>query len=67
MCRKYKGHIITELRELAFHKKTQPGIQDLAKLLNPRIRGWVHYYGKISRSSLQPLHNPNGQMDTQQV
>lgn len=43
------------------HNKTQRGIQDLAKLLNPKIRGWVRYYGKISRRSLQPvfyyLHN----------
>jgi RNA-directed DNA polymerase len=61
MSRKSKTRITGELRKLAFHNKTQRGIQDLANLLNPKIRGWVQYYGKISRRSLQPvfyyLHN----------
>jgi len=61
MGRKSKTRITGELRELAFQNKTQRGIQDLANLLNPKIRGWVQYYGKISRRSLQPvfyfLHN----------
>jgi RNA-directed DNA polymerase len=55
MSRKSKIRITRELRKLGFHNKTQRGIQDLAKLLNPKIRGWVHYYGKISRRSLQPV------------
>jgi len=55
MSRKSKSRITGELRKLAFHHKTQRGIQDLANLLNPKIRGWVRYYGKISRRSLQPV------------
>ena len=55
MSRKSKIRITRELRKLGFHNKTQKGIQDLAKLLNPKIRGWVQYYGKISRRSLQPV------------
>jgi len=31
------------------------GIQNLANLLNPKIRGWIQYYGKISRKSQQPV------------
>lgn len=46
MSRKSKVRITGELRELAFHNKTQRGIQDLAKLLNPKIRGWIQYYGR---------------------
>lgn len=61
MSRKSKVRITGELRKLNFHNKTQRGIQDLANLLNPKIRGWIQYYGKISRRSLQPvfyyLHN----------
>jgi group II intron reverse transcriptase/maturase len=61
MSRKSKTRITGELRKLAFHNKTQRGIQDLANLLNPKIRDWIRYYGKISRRSLQPvfyyLHN----------
>ncbi len=55
MSRKSKVRITQELRKLNFHNKTQRGIQDLAEMLNPRIRGWVQYYGKISRRSLQPV------------
>lgn len=55
MSRKSKVRITQELRELDFHNKTQRGIQDLARLLNPKIRGWIQYYGKISRKSLNPV------------
>lgn len=55
MSRKSKLRIIKQLRELGFHNKTQRGIQDLAILLNPKIRGWIQYYGKISRRSLKPM------------
>ena len=61
MSRKSKVRITGELRKLDFHNKTQRGIQDLANLLNPKLRGWIQYYGKVSRRSLQPvfyyLHN----------
>jgi len=55
MSRKSKVRINGELRKLNFHNKTQRGIQDLATMLNPKIRGWVNYYGKISRRSLRPV------------
>ena len=55
MSRKAKVRITQELRKLDFHNKIQRGIQDLAVLLNPKIRSWIHYYGKISRKSLNPV------------
>lgn len=55
MSRKSKVRITQELRKLDFHNKTQRGIQDLAVLLNPKTRGWIQYYGKISRKSLNPV------------
>jgi len=55
MSRKSKKRILESLRELAFHKRSQLQIQDLAKLLNPKIRGWANYYGRISRMSLTPV------------
>ena len=27
-------------------------IDDLAKWINPKLRGWINYYGKFNRSSL---------------
>ena len=55
MSRKSKVRIVGELRKLNFHNKSQRSILDLATLLNPKIRGWVQYYGKISRTSLNPV------------
>jgi RNA-directed DNA polymerase len=55
MSRKAKVRITRQLRELGFHNKTQRGVQELAKLLNPTIRGWIQYYGKVSRKSLWPV------------
>jgi len=55
MSRKAKVRITGELRELNFHNKTQHTIQDLAALLNPKIRGWLNYYGKINRRCMRPV------------
>ena len=55
MSRKSKVRITQELRKLNFHNKTQRTIQDLAILLNPKIRGWINYYGRINRRCLKPV------------
>ena len=55
MSRKAKVGITKQLREMNFHNKSQRTIQDIAALLNPNIRGWLNYYGKISRRSLGPV------------
>ena len=55
MSRKSKVRITQELFKLNFHNMTQRTIQDLAILLNPKIRGWLNYYGKINRSCLRPV------------
>ena len=55
MSRKSKVRITQELRKLDFHNKTQRTIQDLATLLNPKIRGWLNYYGKINRRCMRPV------------
>ena len=55
MSRKSKVRITGQLRKLNFHNKTQRTIQDLATLLNPKIRGWLNYYGKINRRCLRPV------------
>ena len=55
MSRKSKKKILQELRSMELHRRTQSNIQDLAKVLNPKIRGWINYYGKIRRDSLKPI------------
>jgi len=55
MSRKSKKRILKDLRGLNIHNKTQSNLQDLAFMLNPKIRGWINYYGKIKRNSLKPV------------
>ena len=55
MSRKSKKRILKEVRELNIHRKTRSSLQDLAILLNPKIRGWINYYGKIKRNALKPV------------
>jgi RNA-directed DNA polymerase len=55
MSRKSKKRILKDLRELNIHNKTQSNLEDLAFMLNPKIRGWINYYGKIKRNSLKPV------------
>ena len=71
MSRKSKKRILQELRSMELHRRSRSNIQDLAKELNPKIRGWINYYGKIRRNSLKPifyyLHHRINKMDTQKV
>lgn len=53
--RKLKKRILKDLRKMEFHRRSQSNIQDLAILLNSKIRGWINYYGKIKRNSLKPV------------
>lgn len=55
MSRKSKSRILKDLRDMELHKKSRSNIQDLAIQLNPKIRGWINYYGKVKRNSLKPV------------
>jgi len=55
MSRKSKKRILQELRDLRLHQKSQSTIESLSILLNPKIRGWINYYGKVKRNSLKPV------------
>lgn len=55
MSRKSKKRILEDLRDIKLHTKTQSNLQDLAFLLNPKIKSWIHYYIKIKRNSLKPI------------
>ena len=55
MSRKSKKRILQELQSTELHRRIQSNIQDLAKVLKPKIRGWINYYGKIRRDSLKPI------------
>lgn len=44
-----------ELRQMTLHKKVRYELSDLAKLLAPKLRGWIQYFGRINLHSLRWL------------
>ena len=46
--------ILTECKNLAFHKWMHYDIYKLSEILTPKIRGWIYYYGK---ENLRGMYN----------
>jgi RNA-directed DNA polymerase len=45
----------TTIRELNFRHLTQLSLVDIARRVNPLLRGWIEYYGRYAPSALYPL------------
>lgn len=43
------------IRDLNLRRQTQLSLQDIARTLNPLLRGWIAYYGHYAPSALDPL------------
>ncbi|QDR79812.1 group II intron reverse transcriptase/maturase [Sporomusa termitida] len=43
------------IRGWKLHRKTDKELADIAKVVNPVIRGWVNYYGRFYRSAMYPI------------
>ena len=44
-----------EVRRWRLHRLTGRMLSDLARQVNPVVRGWMQYYGAFYRSQLRPL------------
>ena len=42
------------MRRWAVHRRSDKSLDDLARMCNPVLRGWLHYYGSYYRSALHP-------------
>ena len=42
------------IRDLNLRRQTQLSLQDIARQLNPLLRGWIGYYGRYAPSALSP-------------
>ena len=47
--------IRAEIRSWKLHLRSDKAIEDLSRMFNPIIRGWLQYYGRYYRSALYPL------------
>jgi len=43
------------IRDLNLRRQTQLSLQDIARMINPLLRGWIGYYGRYNPSALYPL------------
>ena len=46
------------IRSWQLQNRTDLSLEDLARKLNPVVRGWVNYYGSFRRSALSSVLNP---------
>jgi len=53
--------IRNEVRSWKLHRCTAESIQDLARMINPKLRGWFNYYGRFMPSALRPIERYVGQ------
>ncbi len=47
--------ISARVRSLRLHLRTGHTLADLARMLNPLVRGWMEYYGAFYRTALYPF------------
>jgi RNA-directed DNA polymerase len=47
--------ISAQVRAWRLHRRTRHTLEDLARLVNPAVRGWMQYYGRYYRSALHHL------------
>ena len=47
--------ISAEVRRWRIHRRTGHTFAQLARVINPIVRGWMQYYGAFYRSALKPL------------
>jgi RNA-directed DNA polymerase len=50
-----------EVRGWKLHRCTGQSIEDLARKINPKLRGWFNYYGRFTPSALRPIERHVGQ------
>ncbi|WP_192925655.1 group II intron reverse transcriptase/maturase [Sinorhizobium meliloti] len=44
-----------KIRDLHIRRQTQLSLNDIARLINPLLRGWISYYGRYAPTGLQPI------------
>lgn len=47
--------IRAEIRSWQLHLRSDKSIEDLSRMFNPKVRGWLQYYGRYYRSALYPM------------
>ena len=43
------------IRGWRIHRMSDKSIEDLSRIFNPVLRGWINYYGRFYKSALYPI------------
>ena len=43
------------IRDRRFQRRTELELSDIARMVNPALRGWIEYYGRYNPSALYPV------------
>jgi RNA-directed DNA polymerase len=52
---KSRKRINDELKRMSLHTWSTVGLERIAEVLNPKLRGWINYYGKFRKSDMDYL------------
>ena len=50
-----KKAIGREIRSWRINRRSDKTLEDLARMINPIVQGWINYYGRFYKSGLYPL------------
>ncbi|MEN0016668.1 MAG: group II intron reverse transcriptase/maturase, partial [Bacteroidota bacterium] len=50
-----RSQIYERLREMRLHRRTERTLVQMASELNPKLVGWIHYYGRYKRYKLREV------------
>ncbi|NGX49431.1 MAG: Group II intron-encoded protein LtrA [Candidatus Anoxychlamydiales bacterium] len=50
-----KKDICRTIRKTGVRNRSDLSLEEVAKWLNPKISGWINYYGKFNKSALKPV------------
>ena len=48
--------IRSTIKSLKIRRQTQLTLEEIARRLNPLLRGWIEYYGRFTPSALEPIY-----------
>lgn len=49
-------HIRQTIRHWRIYRKTVSKLEEIAREINPILRGWINYYGRFAKSNLYPFY-----------
>jgi RNA-directed DNA polymerase len=55
ICKEAKKEICRKIRKTGVRNRSDLSLEEIADWLNPKLNGWINYYGKFNKSALKPV------------